>query len=973
MTEENLESSKPEPTPSKPLPKFGHYRTIRSLGKGGMGEVFLVHDPLCGRFVALKHMREDIKKNETLQKRFIREARVASQLSHPAIIPIYAIHHEESGFYYTMPYVQGETLTEIFALARHAEKQGLPLHPIGGSIPALIRIFITVCQAIAYSHVKGILHRDLKPGNIIVGKYGEVLILDWGTAAFIDEPEEENVLDSGDFTDTHLTRPGGIIGTIPFLAPELIFGEPPSPSSDIYALGVILYQILTLHLPFKRGSVKGLRKEVRQEKLLDPTEMAPYRDIPRHLSDIAKKCLAVSKEERYQTVEQITKELECYSEGRPEWIFSAKLAIENKEDWEFQENILLAKHIAITRGTDVMEWVSMMISKASFSGNIKLEAKISVAPSGNGIGFLFNIPEAEERKGLEDGYCLWIGSSTHPGCKLYRSNVEEMDIPHVKLQDEVWHQICIEKIDNTFRFFLDGVLKLNYVSHTPLAGTHIGLLYRDGDFQIQDLSLFVGSQNVMVNCLAVPDAFLANKNFSKALSEYRRIGYSFPGRAEGRDALFRAGVTLLEEASFNKKKSEKKRLFILAFEEFGKLRGTPGAPLEYLGKSLIYKTTGDIEEENKCLELAIRKYPKHPLLPILVEHIVFRLHESSSHDRRAAYNFALLALRHLPQIFHNLDNQRLIESLIKHWEPLPFIEQLPADSPLLNTHLAIQLAFWLAKPIPILEIIDQLTIGSKKTEEESAEEKEEKKEISPEANTLLENALFSLLMLRCFRWARERVGVVSNAGQIEIALLVKERSLKFALKEFFRSGTLPTLSFSELRTLFYLFTEGLIQQKSALILPYFSRITHDSLSPQERLLIDVPHVWALLLEKEWERAEEILKQYPLETLNQESSPLHFLFGCWLLATEGKEIALIHFSGVQERAYPPTWSLLSHYLLGKIDLKKGWITKAFFWEKIELFRQLILFYHCAEEPKNVTFFQKKLRKELLHVASLHPTA
>ena len=110
---------------------------------------------------------------KTIRQRFLREARIASQLNHPAIIPIFSIHEDNEHIYYTMPYVEGNTL-------RHLIKEGK-------EIPALMRIFLTVCQAIAYSHSKGVLHRDVKPENIIVGKFGEVLILDWGLAEFMGQ------------------------------------------------------------------------------------------------------------------------------------------------------------------------------------------------------------------------------------------------------------------------------------------------------------------------------------------------------------------------------------------------------------------------------------------------------------------------------------------------------------------------------------------------------------------------------------------------------------------------------------------------------------------------------------------------------------------------------------------------------------------------------------------------------------------
>jgi serine/threonine-protein kinase len=322
-----------------------------------------------------------------------------------------------------------------------------------------------------------------------------------------------------------------------------------------------------------------------------------------------------------------------------------------------------------------MEWVNLMFSRASFPGNIRIETKICMGPSGKGIGILLGIPEASERIGFADGYSVWMNAEAESRSRLFRSNVEVMSIPQATLLPQIWHAICIEKLDNNLRVYLDGRLQCHYISHRPLVGTHVGLLFRDADFQMEPLKISLGSQSVQVNCLAVPDAFLASRLYGKAVSEYRRIGYSFPGRAEGREALFRAGVTLLEEALAQPKKKRRQQLFSLSLEEFGKLRVTPGAPLEYLGKSLVYKAWGDVEDEARCLELALRKYPKHPLLPILTEEIRFRLQESSTQNRRAGLLFALLAIRHLPQIFSLEENRRLLESLKKSLEPLLFIEK----------------------------------------------------------------------------------------------------------------------------------------------------------------------------------------------------------------------------------------------------------------------------------------------------------
>jgi serine/threonine protein kinase len=639
---------------------IGKYRLIRSLGKGGMGEVFLAQDTICNRQVALKKIREDLLKHPSIKSRFLGEAHIAAQLTHPSIVPIFSIHTDEQLLFYTMPYVEGDTLKEVLRASKSEN-----------NVSALIRIFLSVCQAIAYCHSKQIIHRDIKPENIIVGKFGEVLLLDWGIADYLGGNSDEFAVDIP--TAAHLTKPGKVVGTLTYLAPERAKGEWGSEQSDLYSLGVILYQILTLKLPFKRVDLATFKKNMNFEELIDPIEAAPYRDIPRKLAEITKKCLAFHKEERYSHVSELVAEIEAYHEGRAEWMVAKDLEINRKEDWEFQENILLTKHLALAHSSDLTEWVSLMISKLSFTGNTKVEAKIRIGKDCEGIGFLMNIQEVNNRKNLMDGYYLLIGSKKQPGFHLYLSNIEVMQAADCILVPDRWYHLKIEKSDTHLRVYLDHSLKCHYISHTPLGGAHVGLLYRDTDFEIEHFNISIGSQDALISCLAVPDAFLANKNYSKALNEYRRIAYSFPGRSEEREATFRAGISLLEHGLTVKNRKKRGMLFNAALDEFSKLRNSAGAPLEYLGKSLVYKSLGEVTEEVKCLELSIRKYVNHPLQPRIVEHLIFRLYETSHHNRLEAYHFSLLCLRQLPTIFYNMENQKLVDSLKKNWESRYFL------------------------------------------------------------------------------------------------------------------------------------------------------------------------------------------------------------------------------------------------------------------------------------------------------------
>ena len=867
---------------------IGPYSIMGSLGKGGMGEVYLAKDPFCGRKVALKRIRPELKDNRVIQSRFLREAKVASALSHPSIVPILSIQSSPPDVYYTMPYVEGETLRQILKGAKS----------ISRSIPALARIFLQVCEAVAYTHSKGILHRDLKPENIIVGKYGEVMILDWGIADFIDQIGKEKPLPAKKIPGEDLTKPGKITGTLAYMAPERLTGTSSSVQTDIYALGIILYQMLTLQLPFQRKTIAAFRKSADLEELVDPIEMAPYRDIPHQLAAVCHKCLAKSIEERFQSVEEFILEIKNFIEGRPEWILTAQLDLKRKEDWQFQENMLLAKHIAITRSLDVTEWAALMVSRATFAINCRLDAAVKLGKTGQGLGLLLSVPETTEGKMLEEGYCLWIGSEKHPACQLFRNNVQVMEAKSLCLQPDTWHDIRIEKVDDHLRFYLDGALKLSFASHLPLPAAHVGLLHKDGDFEIKNLKVFDGSHNVMVGCLAVPNSFLSHKFYDLALQEYRRIGQCFPGRMEGREALFRAGLTLLEKAKIEKGKSEREKLFSLALKEFEKLYRTPGAPLEYLGKSLVYEALGDAQEEAKCLELALRKFPKHPLLPMLKEHIVYRIHESSLNDRESAYRIILLAIRHIPDLLENPDTLSLIESLEKNWETLPFFEK-SQDRP---TQIAIQLAFWLNNAPILAEIAE-----------------------APIDNISLGNALFCLLELNA--------DLKAFAHPLEIQSLAEPLPKK--------------LTFNQARSLYYLLQEALTKDLD-LFESTFKKL--DTRFLPARPYFDALGAWCYLLQKKYAEASLLFEKYPATTLNQEASPLHFPYGVYLYLTEGAKWGQRHFSLALDTPYPPTTALPSLFLTHRIDDKKGWIQRAFWWEKKELHRQLELFYKTVGKPE-----------------------
>gem|GEM_PF-516292 len=298
------------------------YTILREIGSGGIGRVLLSFDRHIGRNIAIKELlggRDVAHEGSTLsvdEARFLREARLTAQLEHPSIVPVYEIGRRLNGsIYYTMRYVRGRTLSEIIKGCSH----------LGERLKYLSH-FVNLCNAIAYAHSKGVLHRDIKPQNVMIGEFGETVVLDWGLA---------KIKDSRDITDERfeyqmrllrdalagMTISGEVMGTPQYMPPEQAFGyvEEIDERSDIYSLGAVLYEILTGFPPFNEdtpiNTVYAVRKYFMGERrLIAVREEEP--ECPEELATIAEKALSPRKEDRYQSVVDLVDDVEAYMSGR---------------------------------------------------------------------------------------------------------------------------------------------------------------------------------------------------------------------------------------------------------------------------------------------------------------------------------------------------------------------------------------------------------------------------------------------------------------------------------------------------------------------------------------------------------------------------------------------------------------------------------------------------------------------------------
>ncbi len=293
--------------------KIGRYEVVEELGRGAMGVVYKAYDPVIDRILAIKLIKLESNSfavdQEEIKQRFLREARSAGTLSHPNIVTIYDVGEDRNEAYIAMEFIDGKTLSDIIEEGKRF------------NYTAILNVFTQIADALDYAHKKGIIHRDIKPANIMLTKEGRVKLCDFGIAKIK--------------SSAHTTQTGIIMGTPFYMSPEQIKAEKIDGRSDIFSLGIVLYELLSGDIPFRGETTSILYKIVHEDP---PPPKLMMKDLPKFYETVILKSLAKKAEERYRTCSELAAALKRY-----ETKYLKKKKKSKKEIDEDAKTVLISK------------------------------------------------------------------------------------------------------------------------------------------------------------------------------------------------------------------------------------------------------------------------------------------------------------------------------------------------------------------------------------------------------------------------------------------------------------------------------------------------------------------------------------------------------------------------------------------------------------------------------------------------------
>lgn len=671
--------------------KIGGFPVEGLLGVGGMGEVYKVRDEAFDRELALKLSKRGGDEGDPALVRFVGEGRLIGQLQHPSIPPIYHLAQDEHGrWFYTMKRVRGRTLASVLKAVESDPKAREEW-----SLRRLLSTFVTICQAVAYAHSRGVIHRDLKPQNIMLGDFGEVYVMDWGLAKVLsrnlNKPESEAAAKAGTLAipaaeseptvslsqadiaativarkrpgtapsqalddtllaapgtvpvipgptvsgsaasgssewgsdsdselpikpfkttkkskiplpnahfDASMTTEGDILGTPAYMAPEQARGESEQHDqrTDVYSLGVILWEILTGQ-PLRTGrNISDMVKAAMQGERPEFEKVARGRRVEPELKEACWKALEPFPKDRPPSVLELAQNIQNWIDGVRKWklvheVDFSKLPPSDRppEGWHTHAGKWGIRDGALAV---LEEGNSVLYLDLPCGGDVRVQLRGWVEPGITGeLSVILAGPEQPSRREKDDGYVFQFGANNGTRTKLSRNGLDVLDTPGKAPIPGKRHNLLCEVVEGLLRLEVDGEEIFVQRDFFALQGSRVGLYGWPAGTRIQAIRVWAAGVPKQQSCLAVPDYCATEKNWEQALAGYERIMESHPGSAEADEALFKSGLCLIELKEFNKAESR-----------FHALKDTPSAPLAWVGLSVFFeRTENDGNAEKRIL------------------------------------------------------------------------------------------------------------------------------------------------------------------------------------------------------------------------------------------------------------------------------------------------------------------------------------------------------------------------------------
>ncbi len=286
---------------------FKKYCNFKQMTGGGAGVLMSCVDRNLGRTVAIKQLAPDSRNDVVQRRRLLREARITAQLAHPNTVPVYEIGKDHEGnIYFAMKKVEGENLFQIFCRIAQGDQQTRDAY----SLDQLLEVLVQASNALAFAHTSGVIHRDVKPENILVGFFGEVYLMDWGVAKVWGMPNEvglEDIL----LSSAHDTVPGTgrRPGTPLYMSPEQVRDRPVDERTDIFSMGVVLYELLALQEPFKGRNIKETFDNILHYSPPPPSQVSQHLTVPKRLDAICARAMEKNPSDRYENMREMIQDI----------------------------------------------------------------------------------------------------------------------------------------------------------------------------------------------------------------------------------------------------------------------------------------------------------------------------------------------------------------------------------------------------------------------------------------------------------------------------------------------------------------------------------------------------------------------------------------------------------------------------------------------------------------------------------------